>query len=76
MTTKSVLWKMKLLATTGALFEVHAHLVEVQGQPVHDHVERVVEGEVVGHDGPHGWVAEQCPPRGRSAGWAAVCRIS
>ena len=47
------------------------HLVKVEGQPVHDHVQGVVEGEVVGHDGPHCGVAEQGPPGRGPAGQAS-----
>lgn len=40
-------------------------LVEVGGQPVHDDVEGIVEGEVVDHDGPHRGVGHHAGPGGR-----------
>lgn len=41
-------------------------LVEVGGQPVHDDVEGVMEGEVVDHDGPHSRVGHHADPGGRT----------
>ena len=38
--------------------------VEICGQPVHDHIEGVVEGKVVHHYGPHSRTAQHGPPGG------------
>lgn len=46
------------------LLSIVAHLVKVGRQPVHDHVEGVVEGEVVDDDGPDCGVGEHAPPGG------------
>lgn len=40
------------------------YLVKVGGQPVHDHIEGVVEGEVVDDNGPDGGVGQHAPPGG------------
>lgn len=41
-----------------------AYLVKVCGQPVHDHIEGIVEREVVDQDGPDCRVAQDPPPWG------------
>ncbi len=46
----------------------HAYLVKVCGQPVHDHVESIVKGEVVDDNGPDGWLSQHAQPGG---GWGA-----
>ena len=40
------------------------YLVKVGRKPVHDHIEGVVEGEVVDDNGPDGWVGQHAPPGG------------
>ena len=37
-------------------------LIKVGGKPVHDHIEGVVEGEVVDDDGPDGGLSEHSQP--------------
>ena len=46
----------------------HAYLVKVCGQPVHDHVESIMKGEVVDDDGPDGRLTQHAQPGG---GWGA-----
>lgn len=44
-----------------------AHLVKVGGKPVHDHIEGVVESEVVDDDGPDGRLSQHAKP------WSSRC---
>lgn len=46
----------------------HAYLVKVCGQPVHDHVESIMKGEVVDDNGPDSRLSQHAQPGGR---WGA-----
>ena len=62
----------------GEAHVVQAHveaLLEVRREPIHEHIERVVECEIVHHDGPH-WQAEEDPLPWNAASGLLLLRLA